>query len=92
MSRDCYFYLTVHLNLNNTNNLMYIIVYIPKPQPNSRAKLPEPLHESYRLIELKKYEISQMIDSWYLVRMAHSHEGILCVCVCVRACSCVCVL
>ena len=77
---------------------MYIIVSIPKPQPNSRAKLPEPLHESYRLIELKKYEISQMIDSWYLVRMAHSHQGILCVCVvcvclCVwaRACVCLCV-
>ena len=56
------------------NTLMHIVVYRPKPQHYSIEKLLEPLHKSYWLIELRKYEISQMIDSWYLVWMAHSHE------------------
>ena len=65
---------------------MCIIVPTPKPWHNSIPKLLEPLHKSYWLIELRKYEISQMIDCWYLVRMAHSHLWILVFCVCVCVC------
>lgn len=64
---------------------MHIIVRIPKAQPHSATKQPEPLHKSPGLIELRKYEIAQMIDSWYLVQTAPGYERIR---VCLRVCEC----
>ena len=66
--------LYAHLNVNEFKRSVHITVSCPRPQHNFTAKPPETLHKSCWIIKLRKYEISQMIDSWYLGEMAHSHE------------------
>lgn len=71
-------------------NWMYDTVCSPKSQPYRSH--PSHYINHIGFIELKKYEISRMIDSWYLGKMAHNHEWILlCVSVCVVDGECACV-